>query len=221
MKTSLFFVLASLFLFGGCSTTHYLKYAKSDKAFYDDYNNSAGHKEIKVSLAGDSVLYTDDHSLIKNDTLYVFEKESEAKNYVLPTTDIKDIYYISNDYKTAVLVFDDGEKIRAENISINVDTISFGGIRELLYKEPLVPLNQINTVTYKNHWRGVINGTLGGILLGGGLGATGWIFKPPDGHGGIDRLGATIGGALSGLIIGGVVGYLIGFDVNYQFSPGK
>lgn len=219
MKTLLSFVLAALVVLGGCSTTHYLQYSKSNDKFYDDYNHSAGHKEIEVLLTNDSVVTRDNHSVIRNDTLYIFKKESEEKEYVLPAIDIKKMNYLSNDYKSADLILNNGEKIKAEGISVIQDSIRFTGFRDFTYKTPLVPVSDISVVTYNNHWRGVIHGVLGGTLLGGALGATGWILKPPDGHGGIDRLGATIGGALSGLIIGGVVGYLIGFDVNYQFSP--
>ena len=217
MKLFLCF-LTALLTFSGCSTTHYLQYSKSNDKFYDDYNNAAGHKEIEVVLTNDSLITIDNHSVIRNDTLYIFKEESKEKEYVLPANDIKKMNYLSNDYKSADLMLKNGEEIKAEGISVLQDSIRFIGFRDLTYKTPLVPVSDINVISYNNHWRGVIHGVLGGTLLGGALGATGWILKPPDGHGGIDRLGSTIGGAFSGLIIGGVVGYLIGFDVNYQFS---
>lgn len=220
MKLFIIF-LTALFSFAGCSTTHYLQYSKSHDKFYDDYNNSAGHKDIEVVLNNDSLISRDNHSVIRNDTLYIFKEESEEKEYVLPVNDIKKLNYLSNDYKTADLLLSNGDKIKAEGISFLEDSIRFKGLRDLIYKTPLVPVSDINVVSYKNHLRGTIQGVLGGTLLGGALGATGWIFKPPDGHGGIDRLGATIGGVLSGFIIGGVVGYIIGYNVNYQFSPGR
>ena len=221
MKTSLFFVLAALFLFGGCSTTHYLKYAKSDEQFYEDYNNSAGHKEIEVVLKNDSTLCRDNHSIIRNDTLYIFEEGTEQRDYILPNKDIKSMNYLTNDYKTADVLLHNGEKLKAEGITILKDSISFTGITEILYKKPLVPVDELKMVTYKNHWRGIINGALAGILLGGIVGTTGWVFHPMNGGmtEQFDQGSATIMGAFTGLLLGPVVGYFIGFNVNYQFSP--
>ena len=220
MKTLLSFVLAALIVLAGCSTTHYLKYSKSDNQFYEDYNNSAGHKAIEVAFTNDSVMYYDNHSVIRDDTLYYFETESEEKNYNLPGSAIGSIHYTTNDLKNADLVLDNGEKLKAESISIYADSISFTGIREWISKKTLAPVDELKIVSYKNHWKGVIPGVLGGILLGGALGATGWIYHPMDG-GNTETFAqaeATALGAISGLLIGGVVGYLLGFNVNYQFT---
>ncbi len=65
-----------------------------------------------------------------------------------------------------------------------------------------------------------MNGALGGILLGGALGATGWIFHPMNGGmtEQFDQETATLMGAVAGFLIGPIVGYFIGFNVNYQFT---
>lgn len=98
MKISIFFILLVLTVFFGCSTTHYLKYSSSKEKFYRDYNNSAGNNDIEVILIDESIIYHNDHSVIRNDTLYAFKRKSEAKNYNRPTTDIRKINYLTNDY---------------------------------------------------------------------------------------------------------------------------
>ncbi len=218
MRLIIFPILIIITFLTGCSTTHYLKYTSPDEKFYTDYNESAGQKDIEVVLTNDSIMYYDNHSVIRNDTLYIFKGESEEKLYNLPNSDIRNINYISNDFKNADLVLDNGIKLKAESIYISSDSIRFRGTREWINKKPLVRVDEIKNVSYKDHLRGVIHGVLGGILFGGVLGATGWIIQPPDGHGQIDHYGATLAGAFSGLIIGGVVGYIIGFNVNYQFT---
>lgn len=89
----------------------------------------------------------------------------------------------------------------------------------MIYKRRLLTVDEIKMVSYKNHWKGIVHGTLSGILLGGLLGSTEWPFHPPDGHGHFDQFEAMVLGAFSGLIIGGVVGYILGYNVNYQFTP--
>jgi len=221
MKPAILFFLIISSAFTGCSTTYYLKDSRSEENFYADYNKSASKKNIEVILNRDSIMCYDNHSVIRNDTLYIFERESEEKRYHLPTGEIRSIHYITHDFKNADLVLNTGIKLNAESIFISGDSVSFNGTREWINKKPLVRVDEIKNVSYKDHLRGVIHGVLGGILLGGALGATGWIIQPPDGHGQIDHYGATLAGAFSGLIIGGVVGYLIGFNVNYQFNPGR
>ena len=219
MKLSLFFILTGLTAFVGCSTTHYLKYSASNKEFYDDYNNSAGNRNVEVILKNDSTFYQENHTLIRNDTLYYFVKTEEGKYYELPTSSVKKINYLTNDFKTAGLIFNDGDHLKGKDIFITKDSISFLGVREQIFKYNLSPVNHIKIITYKNHWKVVVPGSLSGILLGGLLGTSGWILHPPDGHGHFAQAEATIAGALSGLIIGGVVGYILGFNVNYQFTP--
>lgn len=219
MKISIFFILVALTVFFGCSTTRLLKYSSSKEKFYKDYNSSAGNSDIKITLIDESIVYHDDHSVIRNDTLYAFQRESDAKNYNIPAAEIKKINYLTNDYKNADLLLNDGERLVAKNILISDDSIHFTGIRELIVKKQLNPVDDIKVISYKNHWKGVVPGSLSGILLGGLLGTSGWILHPPDDRGHFAQAEATIAGALSGLIIGGVVGYILGFNVNYQFTP--
>ncbi len=80
MKLIIFLILTIITFLTGCSTTHYLQYSKSTDEFYDDYNNSAAHKDIEVVLTNDSLITRDNHSAIRNDTLYIFKEETEEKN---------------------------------------------------------------------------------------------------------------------------------------------
>jgi hypothetical protein len=220
MKSLIIFLMA-LLSFAGCSTTHYLKYYKSSKQFYEHYNRFAGKTDIEVVLSSDSVMYFDNHSVIRNDTLYYFKTESEEKKYNLPSSGIRSIHYNAYKQKKADIILDNGLKLKAGSIVVSADSISFIGTREWLGKIPLVPVDELKVVSYKNHWRAAVTGALAGILLGGIVGTTGWVFHPMDGGmtEQFDQASATFIGAFTGLLIGPVVGYFIGWNINYQFSP--
>lgn len=219
MKPIIFLLPVIFISFTGCSITHDIAYSSSEKEFYDDYNNSAGNRNVEVIFKNDSTFHQENHTLIRNDTLYCFVKTKEEKYYEVPTSSVKKINYLTNDFKTAGLTLNDGDQLKGEDIFITKDSISFWGVREQTLKYNVSPVNNIKTISYKNHWKGVVPGSLSGILLGGLLGTSGWILHPPDGHGHFAQAEATVAGALSGLIVGGVVGYIIGFNINYQFIP--
>ena len=84
-------------------------------------------------------------------------------------------------------------------------------------------LININKASYKDHWKGVLPGFLIGMITGGALGATGWIYKPKDESGNppyvFDKSAATIRGALLGAVVGSIIGYFLGYDYTYLFNP--
>jgi hypothetical protein len=221
MRPAIVFISIIFIVFTGCTITHDIVYSSSEREFYDDYNNSAGNKNVEVILKNDSTFYQENHTLIRNDSLYHFVKTEDEKYYELPTSSVKKINYLTNDFKTARLTFNDGDQLKGEDIFITRDSISFLGIREQTLKYAVSPVNNIKMISYKNHWKGVIPGLLAGILLGGVIGTTGWIYHPMDGGmtEQFDQASATIMGALTGLVIGPIAGYIIGFNINYQFSP--
>lgn len=203
----------------GCTTTYKLSESRSPEKFYEKCKSAVENRNVNVTLDNDSSVFTCDENEIVKDTFYTVKETKTSRYYKISTAQIKDMDYLSNDYKTANITLKDGEKLKAENLSITNDTTKFWGIKTSVMKTMISPLYDVKSIEYKNHWKGVIPGILGGALLGGVLGATGWIFHPMDGGmvEQFDQGTATFGGAFSGLIIGAVVGYIIGFNINYEF----
>lgn len=221
MKTVILFLSLIFIGLTGCSITHNITDYPSDKKFYEDYNNSARGKSVNITLQNDTTVYRYNNTEVENDTLYNFERAVDEKEYKLPTGEIKKIHYLTNDYKTAGLVLNNDVRLKGKNLFITRDSISFWGMKEQTVKYNVSSVNNIKIISYKNPWKGVIPGILGGVLLGGVLGSTGWIYNPKDGGNTptFDQFQATIAGALTGFLIGPVIGYLIGFNISYLFSP--
>jgi hypothetical protein len=117
------------------------------------------------------------------------------------------------------------------NIVLRNDS-SFNGFKGIInddtlllnYNSPIkkyLLISNINKVSYKNHWKGIVPGFLLGIISGSAIGSTGWIWRPKDGGNNphFDQFMATIGGALWGAIIGSVLGYIIGYKYYFHFNP--
>ena len=176
---------------------------------------------MEITSTNDSSFYSDSKIEINDDTFYIFEKTIEKKYYEIPTREIKKIDYIINDFKSADLLLKSGIQLKAENISTTKDTIKFLGIKTNIHKKVLSPINDIKSISYKNHWKGIIPGFAAGIVGGFAIGATGWVFKFKEGgnHPRFAPIQSSIAGAFLGMLIGSVVGYIIGYDINYQFNP--
>lgn len=204
----------------GCTTTYKLSESRSPEKFYENCESSIESRSVKVNLENDSSIITGEENKIISDTLFSFKEENVGKDYKIPTKELKDISFITNDYKTADITLKNGEKLKAENLSLANDTANFWGIKTLLMKNMISPLLEINSIGYKNNLKGVLPGILVGAFSGGILGATGWIYHPMDG-GNTEMFAqgeATFAGVFTGIILGAIVGYYIGVNVEYQFK---
>ncbi len=216
------FVLISIIIitFAGCSTTYKLSESRSPEKFYENCESSIESRSVKVNLENDSSIITGDKNKIISDTLFSFKEINVGKDYKIPTKELKDISFITNDYRTADITLKNGEKLKAENLSLANDTANFWGIKTLLLKYKISPLSEINSIGYKNNLKGVLPGILVGAFSGGILGATGWIYHPMDGGNTetFSQQEATFAGFFTGIIIGAIVGYYIGVNIEYQFN---
>lgn len=212
---SIFFITLT-----GCTTTYKISESRSPEKFYEKFTSAVENRIVHVTLVNDSTIFTSDKNKIVKDTLYRIKETRTIWYYKVPTEQIKDIDYLSNDYKTADITLKNGEKFKGENLSLASDTSTFRGTNVSVIKSLICPISDIRSIEYKNHWKGVIPGILGGILLGGFLGGTGWFIHPTDGgnQSTFAQGEAILVGAYSGLIIGAALGYLIGFNIEYQFE---
>ncbi len=221
MRLAYLLISITFFVFIGCSTTYKVSKYYSEEKLYKDFNNSAQNNKLEITSTNDSSFYSDSKIEINDDTFYIFEKTIEKKYYEIPTEEIKKIDYISSDYKSADLLLKSGIQLDAENISITKDTIKFLGLKTIIEENVLTPMDNVKSVSYKNHWKGIIPGFGAGIIGGFAIGATGWVFNFKEGGNNprFDPLQSSIAGAFLGILIGSVVGYIIGYDINYQFNP--
>jgi hypothetical protein len=214
---SLLSVLALLLM--GCSSTHTIKDFPSKEKFYQDFNNSAKNKDVKIILVKDSSFAINDGIALENDTLfsYVILEGKDSRSFAL--SEITEIKYTNNDYKSASVLFKNGDKLIGEDIRTNRDSIYFVTMKKLLTRNNIISINKVKTISYKNR---LIRIPLG-ILAGGLIGLVSGIFyasRPntsKDDSGLIS--GSIVGGAVIGVLIGSIVSYCIGYNYYYQFNP--
>jgi hypothetical protein len=209
-----------IFTLTGCTTVYKLSESRSPEKFYKNCENSIESRSVEVKLINDSSVYTMNENKIISDTLYSFKEVNVGKDYTLPTKELEDISFITNDYKTADITLKNGEKLKAENLFLANDSANFWGIKTTMMKNMVSPLSDIKYIEYKNYLSGIVPGILVGAFSGGILGASGWIYHPMDG-GNTEMFAqgqATFAGVYTGIILGAIIGYLLGINVEYQFN---
>ena len=105
---------------------------------------------------------------------------------------------------------------------IRNDTMFFNDMMLSNYSPP-IPISQIKQASYNDHFKGAVPGFLIGIVAGGVIGATGWIYHPEGGGMGgtptFSQSQATIFGAIFGLFSGAMTGIVLGFNYYFLFNP--
>jgi len=220
MKNIYFAVVLSLLLFAGCSSTYRVSDFSSKEKFYNDFNNSFKSKEVKVTLINDSTFTASEGAVVKDSTLISYVKVEEKKNMFLARSDLREINFENNEINTATVMLKNGDKLRAENVSIVHDSINFVELKSLLAKNNIAPINKVKTILYKDRWRRIPLGILAGAPLGA---FSGIVFRKlldtRDEKGNPDYFIGVIDMAVVGVLAGCIISYLIGFDEIYQFYP--
>ena len=212
------YLISSIFLLTltGCSTTYKVTDFSSRDKFYKDFNNFARNKNVKVTLSNDSSFSLTNSAEIANDTLYYLGKEINSGNKRIAVSDIKELNYTSNDYKSASILLKNGESYRAKEIKMGKDSLEFAFTNEVITQNKVTSINNIQKISYKNHSIGSISN----LGLGFCLGIAGGSLVQIMGAGFAIPIGTpVIIGATLGIILGPITGALIGYKYTYQFSP--
>ena len=212
------YLISSIFLLTltGCSTTYKVTDFSSRDKFYGDFNNFARNKNVKVTLSNDSSFSLTNSAEIANDTLYYLGKEINSGNKRIAVSDIKELNYTSNDYKSASILLKNGESYRAKEIKMGKDSLEFAFTNEVITQNKVTSINNIQKISYKNHSIGSISN----LGLGFCLGIAGGSLVQIMGAGFAIPIGTpVIIGATLGIILGPITGALIGYKYTYQFSP--
>ena len=225
MKKPYLLLFALFLLTAGCSSTYTIGDFISKQKFFESYNGFAKEKNVKIILTSDSAFYSNNMTEIDNDTLYVLNKVTVKREFKILSNEIKSIHYMDAGYKTANILLENGERIKAENIIAFSDSMKFLGAKEQFVKSILSPIDKVKAISYKNHWLGLPVGLVSGGIVGGLIGAgfidtysgqndnsTGKQFQERNGLGTIIGIGA-------GIAIGTAVAWFVGYNYTYQFNP--
>ena len=210
------FALVFTFLLISCSSTYKTTYFSPKEDFNKYFNEKVKDENLKILLINDSVLITDFKTIIKNDTLLLYTKKTIDEK--IPLSEITSIHY-TVDYHSASLSLKNRENIFAKDLEFQVDSLKYkvNGTQAI---QRTIPLKLINEISYKSHWRGTIPGFLGGILVGGAIGASGLVINIKDGgmQEKFDPASSALFGSFFGMLIGPIVGYIIGFEYSFEFN---
>ena len=218
----IFYILISLssLLLIGCSSTYKVSNFPSRDKFYEDFNNFAINKTIKISLSNDST-FISNYAEIVNDTLYCKSKKNESISKKIALTDINKIRYSGSYFQQGAILLNNGETIDADDITIDNDTLGYSYTYTLDSLIRSISMNKIKNISYKNHWLGMPVPLITVPLIANSIAfilsqISGLDQKiAQGGSGGSVLFGAT---AL-GLIAGGIWGWITGYTYTYQFNP--
>lgn len=217
-KIALFNFCGFALLLIGCSSTYTIKDFSSKEKFYEDFNNSAKDKTVKVTLTNDSSFTTLNGASISNDSL-IFISQIKKEKIIIEPGEITNIKYYGIDMSnlSALILLKNGEEIKAENVSLISDSSINATVKKTIYE--FIPLKNVREVSYKNHWLGVpirlFNGTVGGFVIGL---ISSHVFVNQN-----EQSDAAIyvgwGITAIGLVAGGIWGWIEGYNYTYQFNP--
>ncbi len=222
----LLFSLLSLFLVG-CTSYYTARQYSSPKEFYEDFNDFAKNKNLKVTLRNDSTFITDEGTQVLNDSLILINKFQKTEIKVLQLKEIKSIndFYDADSNHLFKIILRDGKELDEKEIKFLPDSSIQILITNTITSSYSIPLSKVKEVKYNRRWLGIPFGSLTGALLGTIAGAVGIIpvyESHPNFSGGqtwdIETGGAMIVGFGTGTIIGGILGWLIGYDYIYVFN---
>jgi hypothetical protein len=203
----------------GCSSTYTINDFPSKEKFHQSFNNFAKNKDINVILTNDSSFTLRQGAELINDTLFSVFSLGIRYDKSLSLFDLKNLDYTSNDYKSANILTENGQRFNAENIIIHNDSISFSLIVPEQTTNNIIPLSKIKTISYKNRFLriplGILSGGMSGFLAGILYVTNNKFSKDEYGY----STGAPVIYAILGAAFGGIASIIIGYDYNYYFNP--
>ncbi len=220
MKRISLFALISL-IFIGCSSTYTIKDFSSKEKFYNDFNNSVKDRNVEITFTNDSSFASNNRVAVIGDSLYSLIQYVVKANAKISLSQLKEINYTDNRNTSAMLTLKDGEKLQAENIQPENDTLTFIEVSTLYAPAALAPLDKLKTVSYKNRLWGMPEGFLIGIPSGLILGimiGTSIESSSSSNQSGTPSL-FEFYGPYMGAVVGTFAGWLIGRTYTYKFNP--
>jgi len=228
MKLNFIIMLFSILLLTSCSSTYRITDFPSTVKFYEDFNSKFKGKDAKIVLTNDSVLLAVDSLNVKDEVITAKIIVVDRINREILLSKVDQINYDGTDNHSAKIYLKDGEKLRAENISLHHDTINFIEVNDLV-KSYSNHIDNVKSVTYSNRWKGIFSGgkigLFSGVLLGYLTGKASLPRQPDknqlksDEHDEGQEIFYPLFGAVAGFISGGFVGYFLGSSVTYEFNP--
>ncbi len=211
-KFSLILILMTFSLIG-CTSNYLVKDFPSKNKFCEDFNNSVNKERVNITLTNDSSFSINNGVVIINDTLFALSDLEIERPILFAISDIAEIKYNNNDYKSGFLVLKTGEKININNIVFTHDSIQAIVINKSLVNKYLIAMDRVRTIDFKDRSEGTFSGILSGGLLGyllGRLLVTNINHKPnPDQNNSYYLIlyAAPIVGILTGIMISNFIGY--------------
>ncbi len=221
---AIYLLLFGLVIFlAGCSSTYTLKDYTSKQKFYDDFNNFAKNRNVKVILSNDSSFVTKEGTRISNDSLIIINKSEKTEIERIPLSDIKSVndFYDAEKNHTIVINLKDGREFHEKRITYLPDSSINIPVTKVITTKEQIPLSKVKKVNYKINWLGLIPGVPVGFVIGAAFGII--TLNLPGGSNLSTNFWSGGGGLVIGTpvitLIGGAVGWLIGFNYSYIFNP--
>jgi hypothetical protein len=199
----------------GCSSVYTVKYFSSKQEFYQNFNDFAMDKNVKIYFTNDSVLNSLG-AIIADDTLYSLGYAVQNQYMVFPTSEVKEIKYNNSNYKNGIIVLKNGRKFQTTGMDYSIDTVKFYTDYNVTGKNIVAAIRNVKEVRYYNKWANmgtkVISGTIGGMIGGFALGTK------IDEHVYYQQQGeAPFTGCLLGMPVGAFIGFIIGLYTGYNY----
>ncbi|MCL5030321.1 MAG: hypothetical protein M1480_15025 [Bacteroidetes bacterium] len=209
MKIIYLALSAITILLVGCSSTYTIKNFSSKEKFYENFNNSAKNKTVKVTLSNDSSFTALEGTNITNDSL--FFTTQILKEEKIESNAIRNIKYLESGSSNlaAIIILNNGKELKAKK----ADMLEGSSINALIMENKNVnlPLNDIKKVSYKNRLLGTLIGFLIGIPAAYLVGEQFFVL-----FGSGNEMAISL---ISSPIIGGIIGAITGYTYIYQFNP--
>jgi hypothetical protein len=204
----------------GCSTKFTVRDFPSKEKFYEDFNTMADNKPVNITLLNDSTFRINDGVVLKNDTLFCLRPSETTLSRTIAKSDIKEISYTNNDYKSAIYMLKSGEKLDVNNIVIASDSMKVDVSNSLLTNYYLTSIDRVKTVTYIDSFKRMPIGILSGGIIGFLIGEVVVNDKnhEPNPNKSNDYYLWLLAGPIGGMIAGIIISTIIGYDNIYQFN---